>query len=361
VKYFFIILISLVFVVFGYYALFHSKEEWLLFQKESVSINEGSKVVEESKVSDLYISPISIDYLRSLKIESKKIEVVKFVSENSLYKSYLVYYYSEGDKIFSQLTVPKTPKPEKGYPVIIFNHGYIPPKSYNTFYNYSAYVDYLARNGFIVLKIDMRGHGNSEGTASGTYFSSTYLKDVLSAKSAIQKFEEVDANNIGLWGHSMSGNLVLRTLLVDNTFKAGVIWAGAVYSYEDFYKYRISDTSYSSMQTQPTSVFNPNRENSPEIAKIRSRDEKPDFSTQFWKSISLTENIRYLETPIQIHHSINDTVVNVGYSRDLVEVLETNKKAFEYYEYPGGGHNITGVYFNQAMQKTVNFFQDKLK
>ena len=309
-----------------------------------------------------YISPISIDYLRSLKIESEKIEVIRLVNENSSYKSFLVSYLSEGDKIFAQLTVPKSPKPANGYPVIIFNHGYIPPKSYNTFYNYSAYVDYLARNGFIVLKIDMRGHGNSEGIASGTYFSSTYLKDVLSAKSAIQKFEEADPNNIGLWGHSMSGNLVLRTLLVDESFKTGVIWAGAVYSYEDFYTYRISDSSYSgAMQTQPASVINPNRENSPEIAKIRSREEKPDFENEFWKSISLTENINYLKTPIQLHHSINDYVVNVGYSRDLEKVLKEKSKNYEYHEYPGGGHNITGVYFNQAMQKTVQFFKDNLK
>ncbi|NBO17498.1 MAG: hypothetical protein EBV07_01225 [Proteobacteria bacterium] len=222
-------------------------------------------------------------------------------------------------------------------------------------------MDYLAREDFIVLKIDMRGHGNSEGVASGTYFSSTYLKDVLAAKSAIQKFEEADPEKIGLWGHSMSGNLVLRTLLVDNSFKAGVIWAGAVYSYEDFYNYRINDTSYSGvMQTQPTSVINQNRENSPEITKIRSREDKHDFENDFWKSISLTKNINYLNSPIQLHHSVDDSVVNVGYSRDLVKVLNEYNKKYEYHEYTGGGHNITGVYFNEAIQKLPNFLKTTL-
>lgn len=314
-----------------------------------------------SEIENKYVSPISIDYLRTLQIDAEKLKIEYLVSENNSYQSFLASYISEGDRIFAQLTIPNSPKPDKGYPVIIFNHGYIPPKSYNTFANYSAYVDYLARNGFVVLKIDMRGHGKSEGQASGTYFSSTYLKDVLSAKSAISKLENIDSSNIGLWGHSMSGNLVLRTMLVDNTFKAGVIWGGAVYSYEDFYKYRISDSSYSQSMQPQVQAPNPNRESSEEIVKFRSREIEPNFKNDFWKSISLTANIKYLEKPIQIHHSINDNVVNVGYSRDLVEVLKNNNKNFEYFEYVGGGHNITGVYFNQAMQRTVEFFKKELK
>ncbi len=356
--YFVLILITLILgVIFGYDKLKNGEVEDKL---KFVQISVQDKVKE--KQEERYVSPISIDYLRSLKIETEKLNIERLVSESTSYKSYLASYFSEGEKVFAQLTIPKSPKPEGGFPTIIFNHGYIPPRSYNTFYNYSAYVDYLARNGFVVLKIDMRGHGNSSGQASGTYFSSTYLKDVISAKRSLQQIEEVDSKNIGLWGHSMSGNLVLRTLLVDNEFKAGVIWAGAVYSYEDFYNYRISDNSYSSaMQTQPATVINPNRENSPEIASFRSRKEKPDFQSEFWKSISLTENIKYLSSPIQIHHSVNDNVVNVGYSRDLIKVLEENKKQYEYHEYPGGGHNITGIYFNQAMSKTVEFFKNNLK
>ena len=42
-----------------------------------------------------------------------------------------------------------------------------------------------------------------------------------------------------MWGHSMAGNLVLRAMLIEPEIKAGVIWAGAVYSYDDFAKYGI--------------------------------------------------------------------------------------------------------------------------
>lgn len=324
-------------------------------------INVTSKIDENKE--DKYNSPISIKYLRDQKIEDTSLKIESFVGSNPSYKQYLVSYSSEGNKIYALLTIPNDKKPDEGFPAIIFNHGYIPPKSYSTTRNYASYVDYLARNGFVVLKIDMRGHGNSEGVASGSYFSNAYTLDVLSALKALKNYEEVDDTNIGLWGHSMSGNLVLRTLLVNSEFKAGVIWAGAVYSYKDFAKYRISDSSYAPFRTTPSDslISSKNRETSPEVSKIRSNPQDIDFNNDFWKSISLTENINYLNTPIQLHHAINDDVVNVGYSRDLVSILKNNNKEYEYHEYSYGGHNISGSDFTKAMSKTVDFFNKNLK
>jgi len=57
-------------------------------------------------------------------------------------------------------------KPATGWPVIIFNHGYIPPTVYRTTERYLAYVDAFARNGYIVFKPDYRAFGSSQGTPS---------------------------------------------------------------------------------------------------------------------------------------------------------------------------------------------------
>lgn len=321
------------------------------------------QVIENTKTEEVELkdinSPISIKGLRNKQIDSDVYKIEQKLGNGFNYERYLVSYLSEGEKVFALLTVPFDSKPEKGFPAIIFNHGYIPPKSYSTTSNYASYVDYLARNGFIVLKIDMRGHGNSEGVATGSYFSSTYTIDVISALKSLQKSDIIDPKRIGVWGHSMSGNLVLRSMLVSNEIKAGVIWAGAVYSYEDFGKYRISDASYMARPQQQVSLH-PNRDNNTEIQKLREDFKSIDFSNDYWKAISLTQNLNYLDSPLQIHHAINDYVVNVGYSRDLEKVLKDNSKNYEYFEYPGGGHNITGTYFNQAMERTVEFFKKNL-
>jgi dipeptidyl aminopeptidase/acylaminoacyl peptidase len=318
--------------------------------------------VSQEVPSPSYQSPISIPYLRSINIDSDGISIEQKLVDGSNYERFLVSYLSEGNKIYALLTVPKGEKPEGGFQAIVFNHGYIPPKQYSTQSNYVSYVDYLARNGFVVLKIDFRGNGQSGGIASGSYFSSSYTKDAISALKSLQKFDKVNPEKIGFWGHSMSGNLVLRSMLVTNQIKAGVIWAGAVYSYEDFAKYRIQDNSYSPSQTQPgTEINDPNRDTSQNTSKLRENYQEIDFNNTYWSEISLTKNIKYLEMPLQIHHAINDSVVNIGYSRDLAQILKENNKNFEFYEYNYGNHNIEGSSFNIAMDRTVKFFKYNLK
>ncbi|MDX9833557.1 MAG: alpha/beta hydrolase, partial [Anaerolineae bacterium] len=41
------------------------------------------------------------------------------------YDRYIASYQSEGLTIYALLTVPRGQKPQNGWPVIVFNHGYI--------------------------------------------------------------------------------------------------------------------------------------------------------------------------------------------------------------------------------------------
>ena len=77
------------------------------------------------------------------------------------YDRHIVSYQSEGNKIFGLLTMPWGQPPDSGWPIIIFNHGYIPPDEYRTTERYVDYQDAFARNGYIVFRSDYRGHGNS--------------------------------------------------------------------------------------------------------------------------------------------------------------------------------------------------------
>jgi len=350
-RYIFIILFISIVGVAGYFLLPSQKLPTIDFIPK-----EGPVLIQEDPEID---SPISIIKLRKTPIESDNYQIEQKLGNGINYERYIVSYKSEGEKVYALLTVPFETKPEGGYPAIIFNHGYIPPKSYSTTGNYASYVDFLARNGFVVFKIDMRGHGNSEGLATGSYFSSTYTIDLISALKSLQKSDIVNPKRIGVWGHSMSGNLVLRSMLVNEDIKAGVIWAGAVYSYEDFSKYRISDSSFVARPAMQI-ASHPNRDTNPEIQKLREDPKSIDFSSNYWKAVSLTQNINYLKSPVQIHHAVDDNVVNVGYSRYLEKVLNDNLKNYEYFEYSSGGHNISGFNFTQAMERTVEFFKKNL-
>lgn len=318
-------------------------------------------VANDNTDDDAFVSDIDIDYLRSLDIDSEKPVIESELSPGSNYKRYIASYISDGNKIYGLLTIPDTDTPPGGFSAIVFNHGYVPPKDYVTTEKYVAYVDYLARSGFVVFKIDMRGHGDSEGTPTGSYFSSGYTIDAISALKSLQKMPEVNPQKIGMWGHSMAGNLVLRAMLVEDDIAAGVIWAGAVYSYEDFAKYRLNDSTYVPRERDPHyDDRDIDRKYAEQIQMLRESPDEVDFASDFWSTASLTQNVNFLNAPIQLHHATNDTVVNINYSRDLVDVLEQNDKRYSYFEYSGGGHNINSPYFEQAMQRTVDYFLSNL-
>jgi fermentation-respiration switch protein FrsA (DUF1100 family) len=160
-----------------------------------------------------------------------------------------------------------------------------------------------------------------------------------------------------MWGHSMAGNLVLRAMLIEPDIKAGVIWAGAVYSYDDFAEYGITDNTYRPPATPQTEQTPDPRRGTRAIFETYGR---PDTQVDYWKAVSLTENIQFLNSPLQIHHAQDDTVVTIGYSHDLAAVLQENGKQYDLFSYEGGGHNLISPYFNQAIQRTVNFFRDTL-
>jgi uncharacterized protein len=275
------------------------------------------------------------------------------VSANAEYTSYLTSYDSDGYRVNGLLTIPAGQEPEGGWPAIVFVHGYIPPSVYTTLGNYSDYVDYLARNGYVVFKIDLRGHADSEGEAGGGYYGSDYIVDTLNARSALQNSGFVNKDKIGLWGHSMAGNVITRSLAARPEIPAVAVWGGAVYTYEDMQKYGIDDNSY-----RPPSDQNINRSRRQKLRDAYGEFDKNHF---FWKQVPFTNYLEGIKGAISLHHAVNDDVVDIGYSRDLDKILDKTSIPHELHEYSTGGHNITDGAFVEAMQDTVAFYDKYLK
>jgi dipeptidyl aminopeptidase/acylaminoacyl peptidase len=295
---------------------------------------------------------MSVPYLRARQYKSKLSEFTEYETYDT-YSSYLTSYLSDGLKINALITKPTGEMPKGGWPAVVFVHGYIPPTEYVTTEKYLAYVDYLARNGFVVCKIDLRGHGESEGKAGGGYFGSDYVVDTLNAYAAMQSTDFINPSKVGMWGHSMAGNILLRSAVVKKTIPAVVIWAGAVYSYEDQRKYGIQDNSY-----RPPQISQAQNRTRQQLFQLVG---SPSASSPFWSQVAPTNYLTDLKGAIQIHHAVDDDVVNIGYSRDLVALLNKTTVPHEFYEYETGGHNISDPSFTIAMQRTVAFYKKYLK
>src|SRR5512146_783212 len=178
-------------------------------------------------------NPLEITAMRARNYPGSDIVIEKTLDPGVNYGRYYVSYLSEGLKIYALMTVPNGEKPATGWPVIIFNHGYIPPEVYRTTERYVAYVDLIARSGYIVFRSDYRGHDHSEGEARGAYGYPDYTVDVLNALASMKRYPDADPNRIGMWGHSMGGYITLRSMVISKDIKAGVIWGGVVAPYAD--------------------------------------------------------------------------------------------------------------------------------
>lgn len=315
----------------------------------------GVETADEGGVVDQEVQPLSIAYLKQQEYPGSELVIEQTLNEGSNYRRFIVSYRSEGLKQYALLTVPEGEPPQGGWPAIVFNHGYISPSVYRTTEKYVAYVDGFARQGYVVLKPDYRGHGNSEGVASGGYGSPDYTIDVLNGLASLQRFPEVNAEKIGMWGHSMGGHITLRAMVVEPAIKAGVIWGGVVGSYGDYQEL------WWGRRNQPTPSISPavgqrGWWRARLIEEYGTMEENPEF----WESISVTGSLKEMAGALQLHHAKGDETVPYALSERMQSRMEAAGKTSELYLYEGDDHNMSG-HFGEAMRRSVAFFDRYLK
>src|SRR5512133_2318697 len=76
--------------------------------------------------------PLQIDAMRARDYPGSDIVIERVLDPGVNYNRYYVSYLSDGLKIYALMPVPNGQKPPTGWPVVIFNHGYIPPAVYRT-------------------------------------------------------------------------------------------------------------------------------------------------------------------------------------------------------------------------------------
>lgn len=298
-----------------------------------------------------------VEFLKKRIYSASDIKIEETLNPGINYQRYMASYLSDGLKIYGLFTVPNNKKPTNGFPAIVFLHGYLDPKIYETTARYVAYQDGFAKKGFITFKPDLRGHGRSEGNPVNTHFSQEYVVDTLNLISALKVNKNTDSSLIGLWGHSNGGGITLRALEVSPDIKAAVIWAGVVGSYEDMlvtYRFKIPwlNSRPEAADTLETAVGS--------LDDLIKKYGPPDLKSFFWSKIDPYSYIKDISAPIQLHHGTADDSVPIEFSQHLKDVLTAAGKTVEYYGYPDADHNLSSPAFSNAMKRSIDFFKKYL-
>ncbi len=283
----------------------------------------------------------------------------KLTTESTLpggpgYSRYVVSYQSDGLKLFGLLTVPTGNRPAGGWPVILLNHGYIPPTEYSTDQSYARIVAPLAEAGYIVFKPDYRGHDNSPGTPHQPYVAPDYVTDSMNALASIEKYKDADPNKIGVWGHSMGGDVTLHELVMTHDVKAAVIMAGAVGSYSDlidWWKARVATGVLTTQNDLETDEL---------ILQMANVHGTPQMNPGYWNAIDPTTFIPNIGAPVLIQVGSADEVVPPSFSQELTAQMQTAGKSVSFHLYPGADHNLSPD-TSVAMAEAVAFFNQYLK
>jgi len=113
------------------------------------------------------------------------------------------------------LYTPPSGTPEHRAPAVLVSHGYI-----NTREMQSAFAIELSRRGFVVLSMDMTGHGYSDGRVGAQNYGGP------AALRYLRSLPMVDTLNVGMEGHSMGGGPVLGAAAAVPTGYAAMVLEG---------------------------------------------------------------------------------------------------------------------------------------
>jgi fermentation-respiration switch protein FrsA (DUF1100 family) len=129
----------------------------------------------------------------------------------------VVKFKSGGINCAADLYLPPDFNPSRSHPGLVLGHGTAQTKK--SLVNQG---EFFSRAGYVVLAIDYRSFGESEGEPRGQLFPLNQVEDFRNGVSFLQRTDGVNRDRIGIWGTSNSGGTVIYAAAVDPRIKAVV-------------------------------------------------------------------------------------------------------------------------------------------
>ncbi len=288
----------------------------------------------------------TIPALRQNPTRGRDFRIGEAATVGGAYQKFPITYTSGGLTLTGIMNVPAGPVPDGGFPVLILNHGLIDLAIYTSGRGSKREQDFFARNGYVTLHPDYRGHASSSpaevGYASAASahhdFYVGYTQDVMALIDAVKDYEGplMDKNRIGMWGHSMGGGIAARVMTLSSDIRAYVLFASISADAEENF-YELTDE---------------------EIAWLY--ETYGAESSDIYRRISPITYFQDVQTPVQLHHGAADRDVPTAFSETMFQRLTALNKKAELFTYPGEGHEFADAW-QTAADRALQFFDKYVK
>ncbi len=195
------------------------------------------------------------------------------------------------------------------------------------------YLQYLAQQGYVVFSLDNRGskgRGTDFEQAIYRQLGQIELRDQVTGARFLRSLPYVDAERIGIHGHSYGGYMTLMSMLrAGEYFAAGI--AGAPVTAWELY-----DTHYTE-RYMGTPASNPDG----------------------YRAASVLTYAGQLRGSLLIYHGMADDNVLFTHSTRLYKALQDAAIPFEVMDYPGKKHSIKGKNTGIHLRRTMSRFFDR--
>jgi dienelactone hydrolase len=268
--------------------------------------------------------PVSIDALQQMVRSGSDLRVVRQVGQNASYTQYAITYRSGNLLISGQMYVPSGNGP---FPVMIMNHGYIPPEEYVTGMDSRRESPFVATNGFVAIHPDFRNYATSDDdeNASENLTAFGWADDSLNLVDAVKRsnLPYLDKTRIGFWGHSNGGQVSMMALVSQRApdIKAFVLFAPTSPDYADNFN-RWS------------------RNRSDQAARVKARHGFPEDNPAFYQGLSVGPHFKEAVTkgPVLLYHGTGDTNTPYSWSERSAALMKEAGINITFRPLPGENH-----------------------
>lgn len=284
-----------------------------------------------------------IENLQKREFPGGTITIERVVVDNAAFTKYAISYPSDSLKITGLMAVPKQPGQAGRYPAVILNHGYYPVPGYQQGDGTDREMDYLSSRGYLTVAPDYRNHAGSDRFADVYLTRPGYPIDVLNLLGSLKADPRVLADKIGIWGHSMGGEVTQKAVAVlPNDFKAVVLYGSmSATEIDNYNRIRMWNPAYP-----------------PEYDK---RFGSPQSAPEVYTKMSPATYHADITAPFSIHHGTADPQVPYEWSVRLNQQLTAAGKQSEFFTYQNGPHIFQGQQWQEFMGRITGFYDRLLK